>query len=205
MFHPAFFATTYFFSTRFQILVRAWNWLPWMLQIQKHWQTRRLGDLNPIGDVPDQDYVRNPRNNLFCFAYPSNIGSRILLREPPRLVVNSLPSPPYFTRVYNFHPHAGFCTRRLLVDYMNMVDTGDGHNWATPKPYFPAPGPLTLISEPGAPQNRSGTSLKAFGVFFCIELAYGNKYKHHINDKIQTFLNFYNLRIVLPSVGENTC
>ena len=44
------------------------------------------------------------------------------------------------------------------------------NNEATPKPYFPAPGPQTLFSGPWALQNKSGTCLNASGVFVASNL-----------------------------------
>ena len=50
---------TLFFSTGLQnMCVRTQSCAPWTLQTQKHLQMRRLGDLNPMESVPDQDSAK---------------------------------------------------------------------------------------------------------------------------------------------------
>ena len=52
--------------------------------------------------------------------------------------------------------------------------TGDGHNQATPKPYFPAPGPYTVFFVPGSFQIRRGRIYMHLVYVFCIEVSCGN-------------------------------
>ena len=43
-----------------KICIRTRNWPPRTLQMQRHWQIRRLRDSNPMGDVLDQDSSNKP-------------------------------------------------------------------------------------------------------------------------------------------------
>jgi len=62
-----------------------------MLRTQKHRQIRRLGELNPMDDAPDQDSAQVPEKIKRYFAYPSNPGINIFEELGPK------PQPCYFT------------------------------------------------------------------------------------------------------------
>jgi len=61
--------------TNFQNMDSSTNWPPKTPQAQKHWQIRRLGDLNAMDHVPEQDWAKN-----LDFALPSKSrGNKVLL------------------------------------------------------------------------------------------------------------------------------
>lgn len=62
---------------------------------------------------------------------------------------------------------------------------------------LPAPSAWTLTSCPESLQNRSGTCLNAFIVFF-IEFACGNRWNHNMTDKIQTCVTTFCLPLLAP-------
>lgn len=57
------------------IWIRRWNRSPWTLQTQKHLQLARLGDPDPMQEVPAQDSAQNPKRKFKPDnTYPSNPG-----------------------------------------------------------------------------------------------------------------------------------
>jgi len=52
-----------------------------------------------------------------------------------------------------------------LADLLFLISSGDGHNQATPTPYFPGPAPSTVFAGPGALQYKSGRCSNNSGIF----------------------------------------